>query len=178
MWVTDVRHYHFRAHCICITLCLNLLIFVHQRTLSHWDVFVSLRRRFLKISILGLKFSTPFENFNFNFEISRSVCRKLSKFDKSGTDRDTISEPPLNLRDFCGRGGASVFTTNLSLIHLSSQTCFETWVPWLLLSHHHPLTTSLLVFIDPSQGVQSYHDNPVGGSLYDDAMWVRTHGVK
>ncbi len=86
--------------------------FVHQRTLSHWDVFVNLRRRFLKISILGLKFSTPFENFNFNFEIFRSVCRKLSTFDKAGTDRDTISEPPLNLRDFCGRG-AQVFSPQI-----------------------------------------------------------------
>jgi len=35
----------------------------------------------------------------------------LPTFDKSGTDRDTISEPPLNLRDLCG---------------LSIQTCLET----------------------------------------------------
>ena len=71
---------------------------------------------------------------------------------------------------FLWTGGASVFTTNLLLIHLSSQTCFDNLS---LLSFVVPTPSPnylFACFVDPSQGVQSYNDNPVGGSWFDDAM--------
>ncbi len=100
-----------------------------------------------------LKFSTPFENFNFDFEIFRSGCRKLPKFDKAETSRDTKSEPPLKL---------CVFTTNLLLIHLSSQTCFDNLSPLSFVVPPPSPNYLLACFVDPSQGVQSYHDHPMG----------------
>jgi hypothetical protein len=47
--------------------------------------------------------------------------------------------------EFCGQGGANVFTTNSFTNQFSIQICLNLEPLEFLLSHHHPLTASLLV---------------------------------
>ena len=117
MWVTVVRHYHSRAH--CITLCIVSLIFVNQRTPFSLRRFVSLRRCDLKISIWSLKISTS------TLKISDRRVVSLRRFDESYAYRDTFVTGIRMFFEFCGQGGASVFTTNSLTNYFSNQICLK-----------------------------------------------------